>query len=198
MRETRGRKIVRVQDARIRALRRYLDTEGTADVARVAELVGSAWPALNTDGNEAKVWRLEQPAWHRSTLRFVIERHGAIVGGGSTRAELEHWAVDLESLSAGIVGYGYRQLYKMQPRMDMRGVAVELAEAVNSNPADPRLRWFPDGSVQPVLARSCGIGPKRTIAGRSQRLSAALGPAMTAMGWLPSGKPGRFVRGALA
>lgn len=45
--------------------------------------------------------RMEQIVWEPPVLTFVIARHGGMVLG-STRAELQHWAVDLNKMTAEI------------------------------------------------------------------------------------------------
>jgi hypothetical protein len=79
--------------------------------------------------------RMESVLWEPPLLTFVIERHGSTIRG-STRAELQHWTVDVNQGTATLALGGHRQLYPAQPRLniqplvDCRGenVTVQLAD----------------------------------------------------------------------
>ena len=45
---------------------------------------------------------------------------------GSSRAELQHWTVDLETKTATLEKFGHRQLSPMQPRLDVEPLIVAL------------------------------------------------------------------------
>lgn len=89
----------------------YLSTLAPGAVEDQAELVRhlrASWDALRGSNQSAmatwKLSRLESPRWEPPLLSFAVERHGAIVGGGSTRAEMQHWVVDPRSGTARIQG----------------------------------------------------------------------------------------------
>jgi hypothetical protein len=55
------------------------------------------------------LYRAEDVAWTPPFLTFTLERHGGTVNG-SSRAELHHWEVNIETGVATIVKVGRRQL----------------------------------------------------------------------------------------
>src|SRR4051794_23218609 len=86
--------------------------------------------------------RMESVGWQPPVLTFVIERHGGIVRG-STRAELQHWSVNLDDATATLSRTGHRQLEPMSPRIttsEMRERAGRLAELIVNGRDDERLR----------------------------------------------------------
>jgi hypothetical protein len=72
--------------------------------AAVKTLLAEAWELFegsdqrSTDGY--KLHRAEHLQCQFPSIRFVLERHGG-AKFGSTRAELHHWEVDLNTLQAG-------------------------------------------------------------------------------------------------
>ena len=61
------------------------------DVSIVAMLLANSWDELEVEHNRTKMSvdklsRMEMPIWQPPRLQFVIERHGAMVAGGSGRA----------------------------------------------------------------------------------------------------------------
>ena len=63
--------------------------------------------------------RMENVQWQPPILTFTIERHGGTVNG-STRAELQHWELNLDDQTACIVNEGHRQLQTMAPRVSSK------------------------------------------------------------------------------
>jgi hypothetical protein len=78
-------------------------------------------------------------------LSFAVERHGAIVGGGSTRAEMQHRVVDARSRTAQIQGTGRRQIRPTASRIDVRPMVEEIAQLVAERTDDHRVTWSDDG-----------------------------------------------------
>jgi hypothetical protein len=119
-----------------------------------------------------------------------VERPGRAVQG-STRAELQHWAVNLDEKSATIVETRQRQLTPAARRVErdeMRAVAERLADLIATNHEDDAIEWRPDGSVHVVIARLIpGLGPKRTVEGRRKRLKEALEMVLSRNGWVAEG-----------
>jgi hypothetical protein len=72
---------------------------------------------------------MEAVAWNPPVLTFRIERHGGTVLG-STRAELQHWHVDLERKTASLVKTGRRQLRPMQPRLNVEPLVEEIVRLI--------------------------------------------------------------------
>jgi hypothetical protein len=175
----------------IAALRRHLETRGVDGL--LPPLV-EAWDEFLGGDAQAmaghKLQRLEEPRWEPPHLSFLVERHGATVMG-SSRAELQRWVVNLETRTASIdESYRrHRQLTKMNPRMDVRPLAQEVAACIAARAYDPRLRWRDADVVHPVLARvipeQAGV-PKQTLQGRRRRFLAALHEELSALGWEPT------------
>jgi hypothetical protein len=82
--------------------------------------------------------RMEDPSWEPPFLRFVIERHGGTVLG-SSRAELQHWEVNLDEMTAEIVKIGHRQLVPMANRISIKPLAEEIANVIQTGIRDDRV-----------------------------------------------------------
>jgi hypothetical protein len=133
--------------------------------------------------------RMETVVWEPPTLRFAIERHGGTVMG-STRAELQHWAVDVDQKMATLEKVGHRQLYPMARRIYVGPIVEEIATMIINHQEDGRLRWDGDDRVWVVTGR---IFPrnsafKRTLDYRRRRFRAALKERLAQEGWVESGR----------
>ena len=137
--------------------------------------------------------RMEQIRWESPILSFVIERHGGTVCR-STRAELQHWEVDVENWTARIVKTGQRQLTKMAPRVSVKQIAEEIASRILSGEADDRLQRLDDGTVKVLVSRIFpdGSGFKRTVSGRRKRLLEEVAERLVEHRWVEA-SGGRFV-----
>lgn len=100
--------------------------------------LAAAWDDLSGDDGgmrgEKLIGRTESMSWHPPLLRFRIERHGATVMG-STKAEVQEWAIDLERGTKSLVTASRRQVRPTQPRADVASVASEIVAAVTGGPA---------------------------------------------------------------
>ncbi|MCU0964910.1 MAG: hypothetical protein MUF08_07590 [Burkholderiaceae bacterium] len=68
------------------------------------------------------------------------KNHGGTVHG-STRAELQRWAVDINAGAANLLPGGrFRQLEPAQRRLDVAPLVDTVAAAVMSGLEDPRLK----------------------------------------------------------
>jgi hypothetical protein len=98
------------------------------NVSAVERLLAACWDdLLGDDGGMAGhklVNRMEAVAWNPPVLTFCIERHGGMALG-STRAEMQHWQVDLERRTVTVVKTGHQQLRPMQPRLNVEAVVEE-------------------------------------------------------------------------
>jgi hypothetical protein len=61
------------------------------------EIVGSERERMNNE----KLDRMESLVWMPPNLSFSIERHGAMVAGGSSRAKVQTWEVDVVEEAPG-------------------------------------------------------------------------------------------------
>jgi hypothetical protein len=127
--------------------------------------------------------RMEDVEWQPPKLTFVIERHGATVVG-SSRAALQHWILNIAELSADSYVYGHRQLYPMEPRLNVKPIAEEIAGLILSHNDDERLKWNGGGSVRVLTGKIIPAGSlcKRTLEGRRGRFWQAMDELL-----LPSG-----------
>jgi len=160
------------------------------DHAALVRLMSHAWPEF--DGSEeegmdsVKLARMERPCWDPPVLTFRIERHGAMVAGGSSRAEMQTWTVDVDKAEVDVAVSGYRQIEPMAPRLDVKPLVAEIVSLIEAGQDDERLKWSADRSR--VTVRTGRILPpayKRTMEGRRQRFGDALREAMTLAGWRP-------------
>ncbi|HJN09525.1 MAG TPA: hypothetical protein QF564_12605 [Pirellulaceae bacterium] len=129
--------------------------------------------------------RMEDVMWNPPILRFAIERHGGTMCG-STRAELQHWEVDLDAGTAETTKTGHRQLEPMAPRISIKGMAEEIAQSI-LNDAGHRsyYRDKHDGNIVVVasLLFPTGSGFKRTVEGRRMRLCKYIEAILADHGW---------------
>ena len=88
-------------------------------------LLQSCWDELSgsnyTKMEARKLDRAETLKWNPPRLQFTIERHGAVLNCGS-RAELQHWDVNLETGIASFEEGGYRQLDALSPRLKVEPI----------------------------------------------------------------------------
>ncbi len=128
--------------------------------------------------------RTEDLAWNPPQLTFKIERHGGTVNG-STRAEMQHWCVDVAAHTAEIVSTGRRQLRAMAKRVNVKGPAAEIAEAILKGQESASLKRYPDGRVKVLISALIPHGDdfKQTVAGRRKRFRAALEALIQPQGW---------------
>src|SRR4051794_23604425 len=90
------------------------------ETAEIERLLAGCWDDLRGDygGMEGYklLGRMEDGVWNPPVLTFVIERHAGTVNG-STRAELQHWAVNLDEGTSILTRSTHRQLDEMASRM---------------------------------------------------------------------------------
>lgn len=132
--------------------------------------------------------RMEQVVWTPPVLGFMIERHGGTVCG-STRAGLQHWAVNFDTKTATITKTGHRQLKPPSPRISVKSVVQEVALAILEERHDDRQHRQADGSIK-VGARAeypDDSGYKQTVAGRRKRLIQEIERLLAGRGWVRSG-----------
>jgi hypothetical protein len=173
--------------APIEALRQYLADGGT-NRSTIENLLASCWDGLTADDEGMEGYkllnRMENVSWQPPILGFSIERHGGTVLG-STRAEVQHWEVNLEKQTATIIKVGHRQLSPMAKRVYIRPLAEELLQAISAGKKDERLIWHGEDEV--VLCTSF-IFPRKsgfrmTVGGRRKRLREAVANVLLKEGW---------------
>jgi hypothetical protein len=136
--------------------------------------------------------RMENVEWQPPILSFIIERHGGTVLG-STRATLQCWSLNLDTMTAECEEAGQRQLKPKASALkktDIEILTKEIVVAILQRKVDDRLRWKDDGTIQVMVAKIIpdGSGYKQTVQGRRKRLGQALEAALTERGWQPVGR----------
>ena len=180
----------------INFLRSFLNALPSRTVANVGELSGllaQCWDEFsgcNEGGMQARklVGRVEGAEWSPPILMFVIERHGATVHG-STRADLQHWRVDMDQRVASLTETGRRQLCKMARRLDVRPLCEEICELIVKGQPDPRLYWKGNSEVQVRIGEVIpDNGHPQTIQGRRRRFRTVLSDILIPHGWQPTSR----------
>jgi len=118
--------------------------------------------------------RIENVSWKPPVLRFQIERHGGTVLG-SSRAELQHWRIDLDSPEAEYVNSGYRQIRPREAPIKAEQLAREFVDAiVRSRKDEARPECQSQGQVTILIRKVLPADghAKQTTLGRRKRLEA--------------------------
>jgi hypothetical protein len=135
------------------------------------------------EGNKLFFGRMKSVEWWPPLLTFKIERHGG-ASLGSSRAEIQNWAIDISKRIASLGGSSHRQLRPLQPRLDVAPLANAVAGSILTRQGDEYLKWFPDGHVLVSIGKVIPLGgPKQTVAGRRKRFRTALDAILKANGW---------------
>ena len=179
-----------MEGASFQKLKEYLATlpEGHVPISRIPEVVNllaQCWDSFGKDDERMyshKLQRLEELEWRPPILRFIIERHGALMMG-SSRAELQEWVVNIDLKQAYCHPAGYRQISPRSPRLDVNPIADELTQLIISGSEDERLKWAKTGRVRILSGVALPWGPQKTMEGRRVRLNAALSERLEPHGW---------------
>lgn len=163
------------------------------DDAGIDRLLADVWDDLNGSGEGGMeayklLRRMKQVVWRPPLLTFVVKRHGGLACG-SSRAELQHWEINLDKNEAQMVKEGHHQVLPMARPKPVKAAADEIARLILAGQDDERLDRQEDGTVK-VLARKIypeGSGYKRTVEGRRQRLCQYIGSALAGHGWVKLG-----------
>jgi len=159
-----------------------------ADTAELEELLAESWDEFVGDdgGMEAQklLGRMEDVLWRPPMLAFVIERHGG-TAMGSSRAELQHWTIDVEHKTVTMGVKGYRQISPRAAPLDVKPIVEEIVQLVLNRAKDDRLKWSRKGYVQVLISRILPESSafKQTLLRRRSRVSYAIREKLTAHGW---------------
>jgi hypothetical protein len=154
---------------------------------KIIELLQICWQHL--DGSEenntdsGKIYRAENLRWSPPLLYLELERHGATVNG-SSRAEVHHWAINVNRGTAQIVKVERRQLTKMSPRMDVKAKAREIADVIFHDLEHPSIQW--DDNKLVVIIAISQIIPEtvaQTTQSRRKRFRVSLDSILLEQGW---------------
>jgi hypothetical protein len=161
-----------------------------SDTSAVEELLAEAW--LDLDGDDIggmkthKLYgRTEFLSWQPPFLTFTIERHGGTVLG-STRAELQHWQIDISKGTRKLVSTSRRQLRAASPPLDVGPLAQKIGNEIMNKSESPFLKRYPDGRVKVLIGKVIPEGVKETTFRRRKRFRKALQDILSRHGWLPA------------
>ena len=167
-----------------------LESGPVSDTEHLERLLSEAWGYFGADKGAMTGYKLhgrtEEMEYRHPCIRFSIERHGA-VKFGSTRGEVQRWEVDVEKGTARLLGVSGRQIQPMQPPLNVKPVAEELAERIVSGREDERLKRYEDGRVKLLIGEVVpgDSAPKETVRARRKRLRLALEERLSELGWDP-------------
>jgi len=164
------------------ALRSYLNSIPPGqiqDASMLEQLLAACWHEFGGDDGAMAGYklrgRMEEVQWNPPILSFRIERHGG-AAMGSTRAEIQHWELDIDQEVRSLRHVGGRQLRPMTPGLNVKPLAEEVADLIERRQEDERLKWYSDDRVRVVLAKilPAGSAVQQTLAGRRKRFWKAL------------------------
>ncbi len=157
---------------------------------KLDKALATCWDGFRGSGeggmkDDKLLGRMENVQWQSPILKFTIERHGGTVNG-STRAELQHWELNLDDQTASIVKEGHRQLQTMAPRVSVKTIAEEIVALILSGNEDERILRLDDGSVKVRVSKIFpdGSGFKQTVEGRRKRLVECVRDQLVERGWI--------------
>ena len=161
------------------------------DTTELESLLALCWDQLQGDDggmSGAKICgRIEGVHWMPPGLRFSIQRHD-MTARGSTGTQVQGWVVDVpHGVARCSTGRSYHRFVPRGPVVAIQPLAAELAELVAADEADdPRIQRHADGRVRLVMAAVFpeGSAPRKTVAGRRQRLVEALTAQLHARGYI--------------
>jgi hypothetical protein len=153
-----------------------------------------AWDGLNGKGQEktlaTKLYRAENVVWTPPLVTFTLERHGGTVNG-SSRGELHHWQVNIETGVAEIGKIGRRQLSPLAKRLDVAGLARETKKRIVTGEKHDTLNWIDETYVVILIANIIPETNAQTTASRRMRFRDALDREMAGAGWQRADKGNR-------
>jgi len=159
-------------------------------VAEIESLIAECWNEFLSDDAggmkpEKTVGRTENLFWNPPILSFIIERHGSIVVGGSTRAEKQKWGLNFDDCTANLSIVGYRQTKPKQKKLDVKLIAEDTAKLIVNKEKHERLRWSEDGSVYIQIGKIIPEDSsfKQTVVNRRKRFRKELDEILEKKGW---------------
>ncbi|MFC1968760.1 hypothetical protein ACFLVX_05200 [Chloroflexota bacterium] len=154
----------------------------------LVQLLADCWHMFSGSDQEGmgayKLKRMKNPLWDTPLLTFSIARHGGMALG-STRAEVQEWAVDLDRRVAVCQIIGYRQVHPRQSAIDVKPIADELVRLILGSSQGDRLQWSADGRVRILSGKifPSDSATNKTLEGRKKRLVKAMEERLGPHGW---------------
>lgn len=159
-----------------------------ADELALRRLLADAWDDLVSDDGGMEPYKLlrtlEDVTWTPPVLNLVIERHGSLAMGG-TRADLQHWHVDVEAGTATFGKVGWRQNKPQRDDFPVKATAAEVIEAIRNGQDHDRLQWDGPNKVKLLTTKLFpeGSGYRKTVEGQRKRFRSYVTAALIADGW---------------
>lgn len=159
-----------------------------ADELSLRRLLADAWDDFGSDDGGMEPYKLLRPleavSWSPPVLSFVIERHGGLAVGG-TRAERQHWHVDVEAGTATLGKVGWRQNKPQSDDFPVKATAAEVIEAIRNGQNHDRLQWDGPNKVKLMTTKlfSEGSGYRRTVEGQRKRFRSYVTEALLVESW---------------
>ena len=150
-------------------LREMLNTDAASALGLLASVLREFDGASDSRMAAWKLERMEDVHWSDPILTFRIERHGSMAVGG-TRAELQRWELNFETMTARWFPDGYRQLRPRAERVNTAEIARELLQNMLNGEPDDRVTVHKDGSMSVKRSELWPDAYARTREGRVQRL----------------------------
>lgn len=163
-----------------------------ADELSLRRLLADAWDDFGSDDGGMEPYKLLRPleavSWSPPVLSFVIERHGGLAVGG-TRAERQHWHVDVEAGTATLGMVGWRQNKPQSDDFPVKATAAEVIEAIRNGQKHDRLQWDGPNKVKLMTTKLFpeGSGYRRTVEGQRKRFRSYVTEALLAESWIRLG-----------
>jgi hypothetical protein len=137
----------------------------------------------------SKLGRAEDIMWDPPNITFLIERHGAM-SGGSNRAQLYRWTVNVETGTANGGAAGFRQIVPQDKPLNTKAIAVELREIIEKEADDPRVAYRNADRTEfkLIIADVFTANSKQTLTSRRKRFRGQFDEQLAEIGWEPSGR----------
>jgi hypothetical protein len=175
------------------SLRQYLSSVPSGEIGDTDELeslLSEHWGEFQLPEQEGGMAayklknRMEKVTWTPPNLEFNIERHGG-AARGSSRAEMQHWTIDLKERIASWEGLGFRQIEPTADRFFSQPLVEEVVQAILANKPHKWIEWNDDGSV---FAKTAEVFPvrsakKETLSGRRKSFREKLEVRLKIEGW---------------
>jgi hypothetical protein len=163
------------------------------DTGQLEQLLADCWDQFTGDDGgmlpHKLFHRMEAVAWHPPLLSFQIDRHGGTVLG-STRAEMQHWEINIDQQTAVIVKHGHRQLKPMAQRIELKPLVEQVLAAIRSGSENELVSKEDDGTIFLNTTRifPSGSAVRMTLEGRRKRFREAVARELLKEGWQRLGK----------
>jgi hypothetical protein len=147
----------------------------------ITEVDGLPLPAEKIDNTVHKFSKVE---WTPPVISFELERHGAIVGGGSIDAEIYRISLDLKTDAPSRSRPSKRRVKKARPPMDLKKKAEEVVQAVLEEGDHPGIQEKGDLVMIKIGKFIPGGGvAKETLSSRRKKVRGHADEALAELGY---------------